>query len=140
MLHVWRSATGTYDEMMGSGHFSYIQSGSLRIKLSKYEKILESIGSAEEAMRTSWDSEQGPFFIEHLLFSNLVGWTGDYIPDSIFSEDFQALKTREFWNLVSSWMIGLHDVILNYEGAISDGNDILDLIDVELAKKNRNTK
>ncbi len=71
----WEPATGTYDEMMGSGHFSYIQSRSLRIKLSKYEKILETIKSAEGGMFTVWDSEQGPFFIEHLLFSNLVGWT-----------------------------------------------------------------
>ena len=37
-------------------------------------------------------------------------------------------------------MVGLHDGIMNYESAINDGNDILDLIDVELAKKNRNTK
>ncbi len=84
---------------------------------------------------TGWDSEQGHFFTEHLLYTNL-GWTGDYIPDSIFSENFQALKTREFWNLVSSWMVGLHDVILNYESALNDGDDILELIDVELAKKN----
>jgi len=37
-------------------------------------------------------------------------------------------------------MVGHHDVIMNYESAINDGNDILDLIDVELAKKDRNTE
>ncbi len=88
---------------------------------------------------TAWFSEQSPFALKHLLFSNL-GWTEDYIPDSIFSENFQALKTREFWNLVSSWMVGLHDGIMNYESAINDGNDILDLIDVDLAKKDRNAE
>jgi hypothetical protein len=50
------------------------------------------------------------------------------------------LETREFWNLVSDWMGGLYDVIRNYERAINDGNDILDLIDVELAKKDRNAE
>jgi hypothetical protein len=135
----WVPATGTYDEMMGSGHFSYIQNRALRIKLSKYAKSLEIVRLNEEFMNTGWDSEQGPFFTEHLLYTNL-GWTGDYIPDSIFSENFQALETREFWNLVSGWMVNLNDVIRSYERAINDGNDILDLIDVELAKKNRNTE
>jgi len=138
-VYRWGPATGTYDEMMGSGQFSYIQNRELRIKLSKYEKLLEVTRSSEQAMLTDWDSEQGPFFIEHLLFTNL-GWTGDYIPDSMFSENFQALKTRKFWNLVSSWMVGLNDNIRNYESALNDGDDILDLIDVELAKKKRNTE
>jgi hypothetical protein len=135
----WEPATGTYDEMMGSGHFSYIQNRALRIKLSKYAKSLESIRLGEDWMTSGWDSEQGPFFTEHLLYTNL-GWTEDYIPDSIFSENFQALKTREFWNLVSSWMVGITDAIRAYERAIDNGNDILELIDVELAKKDRNTE
>ena len=130
----WRPATGTYDEMMGSGHFSYIQSRELRIELSKYAKLLEDIELNEEGMTTSWDLEQGPFVLKHLLYSNL-GWTGDYVPDSIFSENFQALETREFWNLVSAWMASIQDVIRNYERGINDGNDILELIDFELAKK-----
>jgi hypothetical protein len=137
-MNKWKPVTGTYDEMMGSGHFSYIQNRELRIKLSKYAKSLEFVRLNEDWMMTGWDSEQGPFFTEHLLYTNL-GWTGDYIPNSIFSENFQALETREFWNLVSSWMVNLNDVIRSYERAINDGNDILDLIDVELAKKNRNT-
>jgi hypothetical protein len=90
-------------------------------------------------MTSGWDSEQGPFFTEHLLYTNL-GWTEDYIPDSIFSENFQALKTREFWNLVSGWMVGIADAIRAYERAIDNGNEILELIDVELAKKNRNAE
>jgi hypothetical protein len=135
----WVPATGTYDEMMGSGHFSYIQNRALRIKLSKYAKSKEFGMLSQDWMMTGWNSEQGPFFTEHLLYTNL-GWTGDYIPDSIFSENFQALKTREFWNLVSGWMVSLNDVIRNYEHAINDGNEILELIDVELAKKNRNTE
>jgi hypothetical protein len=138
-MYKWRPATGTYDEMMGSGHFSYIQNQELRIKLSKYAKTLEVIRWNEEAMSTAWDSEQGPFVLKHLLYSNL-GWTEDYIPDSIFSENFQALETREFWNLVSAWVAGTQDVIRNYEGGINGGNEILDLIDVELAKKNRNAE
>jgi len=138
-VYRWKPATGTYDEMMGSGHFSYIQNRELRIKLSKYAKSLEFIRLNEDWLMTGWDFEQSPFFIEHLLFTNL-GWTGDYIPDSIFGENIQALKTREFWNLVSSWMVGLNDGIRSYEGAINDGNDVLDLIDVELAKKNRNAE
>jgi hypothetical protein len=135
----WEPATGTYDEMMGSGHFSYIQNRALRIKLSKYAKSLESIRLGEDWMTSGWDSEQGPFFTEHLLYTNL-GWTEDYIPDSIFSENFQALKTREFWNLVSGWMVGIADAIRAYERAIDNGNEILELIDVELAKKNRNAE
>jgi hypothetical protein len=138
-LHTWRPATGTYDEMMGSGHFSYIQSRGLRIKLSKYAKGLEEIRSFEDVEMTAFNSEQAPFLLEHLLYSNF-GWTGDYIPDSIFTENFEALKTKEFWNLVTSWMVNHYDVISLYEGAIDDGNDILDLIDVELAKKNRNAE
>jgi hypothetical protein len=50
------------------------------------------------------------------------------------------LKTREFWNLVSSWMTIHYSVMESYERAMNDGNDILDLIDVELAKKNWNTE
>jgi hypothetical protein len=33
-LSVWNPITGTYDEMIGSGGFSYIQNRALRIELS----------------------------------------------------------------------------------------------------------
>ncbi len=133
-MYSWPSATGTYDEMIGSGHLSYIQSSALRIKLSTYANQLESTTTVEEGMETAWFLVHSPFLLEHLLFSNL-GWTEDYVPDSRFSENFQALETREFWNLVSEWMSGSYGVIRNYERAINQGNEILELIDVELAKK-----
>ena len=138
-LHKWKPITGTYDEMIGSGGFSYIQNRALRIELSKYSKNLEAIESIEGWQDSAWSFEQGPFVLEHLLISNF-GWLGDYIPDSIFSENFRALETREFWNLVSGWMTVHNDAMRSYERAIDDGDDILELIDVELAKKNRNAE
>jgi hypothetical protein len=138
-LSVWNPITGTYDEMIGSGGFSYIQNRALRIELSKYAKGMGDIKTTEEAQDSSWFFEQAPFVLEHLLYTNL-GWLGDHKPDSMFSENFQALETRKFWNLVSEWMAIHYDAMRSYERAIDSGNDILELIDVELAKKNRNTE
>ena len=75
-VYRWKPATGTYDEMMGSGHFSYIQNRAQRIKLSKYSKSKEFGMLSQDRMMKGWNSEQVPFFTEHLLYPNL-GWTGD---------------------------------------------------------------
>jgi hypothetical protein len=130
-LFEWGPVTGTYDEMLGSGRLLYLRNKTLRVKLSQYVSSLESIKVTERMENTSWFSEQLPFLRLHLNESSF-GWIGDYHPNVPYDEDFRALQSREFHNLVSSWMVSHDDVIKNYRRAIDDGDEILQIIESEL--------
>lgn len=133
-LFEWEAVTGTYDELVGSGRFLYLRNRELRNKLSQYINSLGEIKTTERVEYTSWYFEQSPFLRHNLLMSNL-GWISGYQPTSSFKEDIAALRSMEFHNLVSSWMVAHNDVANNYRKAIRDGDEILNLIAGELSSE-----
>lgn len=130
----WEPITGTYDEMLGSGRLLYLQNDVLRRKLSQYAHNLDGVRAVEQHAWTNWFTEQSPFLRKHLVVSQL-GWIGDYRSDSPFGMNLEALQSREFHNLVSSFMGARSDVVLNYQEAIVAGDEILALIEAELTAK-----
>ncbi len=134
-LTEWSPSTGIYDEMVGSGRLLYFRNKSIRIKLARYTSILESIKPTIQIQYDSYNSIHGPFLNKHLNITDL-GWTGEYQPDHTFSDNIEALRTKEFSNLVSSWMVNHYDMIHYYEIDLSDGDEIIDLLDMEISKHN----
>ena len=46
--------------------------------------------------------------------------------------DIRELRSREFHNLISSWMIARQDISIVYRRIIEAGDEVLDLIGSEL--------
>lgn len=133
ILSKWMPITGTYEEMLGSGRLLYIRNGELRKRLSQYAHLLYRARETENYAWTNWYFEQSPFLRKHLNVSQF-GWVGAYISDPTFDVDTQALRSREFHNLVSSWMVARYDITLDYRRVITAGDGVLELIDSELPK------
>ena len=130
-LYSWMPITGTYEEMLGSGRLLYIQNAELRERLSQYAHLLQRVRSIENNSWTNWYFEQSPYLRQHLNMSQF-GWIGDYSSSPPFDVDMQELRSREFHNLVSSWMVARHDITNDYRRVIAAGEDVLELIQTEL--------
>ena len=133
-LNTWMPITGTYEEMLGSGRLLYIRNPLLRNKLSQYAHVSSGVRDVENNSWTNWYFEQSPYLREHLAVSQF-GWIGDYYSSPPFDVDVQDLRTLEFHNLVSSWMVARYDISINYRRVIAAGEEALELIDLELDRE-----
>jgi len=134
----WEPVTATYDELIGSGHLDYIQSQTLRAKLGQYKHAVGRLIDYRGRQISEWQSAHWPFVFEHLVISDL-GWTGDYQPVSPFENNFDELNSKEFWNLVSDWMSWHNTMLWLYQGLLDKSEEILELIDSELATTSEKT-
>ncbi len=130
----WEPATATYDELIGSGHLDYIQSQTLRTKLGQFRHAVGRLIDYRGRQITEWQESHRPFVYEHLVVSDL-GWTGDYQPVSPFENNYSELNSKEFWNLVSAWMSWHNTMLWLYQELLEKSEEILELIDSELATK-----
>jgi hypothetical protein len=130
----WEPITATYDELIGSGHLEYIQSQTLRTTMGEYVLRVERLIDYRGRQITDWQLSHRPFVYKHIIVSDL-GWISDYRPVSPFKNSYSGLESKEFWNLVSDWMVWHNTILTNYQRVLEDGEEILELIDSELAKK-----
>jgi len=131
IIYGWKPITGTYDDMLASGSLLYLQNKMLRNELSQYMHGLEEIKTTESSGWTNWYLEQSPFLRQHLNISRF-GWISDYQPVTGIGEDLQALQSREFHNLVTTWIVSHGDVVNDYKRAVIAGDEILGIINSEL--------
>ena len=64
-----------------------------------------------------------------------MNWMGDYRPVSPFKNDLNALDSKQFWNLVSDWVVAHNTMMWRYQTALEKCNEILGVIDSELSTK-----
>lgn len=130
----WEPVTGTYEELIGSGHLEYIQSQALRIKLGQFVHLVDQLKVYRGIQVSTWQTAHRPFFYEHLIVSDM-DYMGDYRPVSPFKNDLDALNSKEFWNLVSDWVVSHNTMRWRYLTALEKCNAILEAIDYELSTK-----
>jgi hypothetical protein len=130
----WEPVTATYDELIGSGHLEYIQNKSLRIGLAQFRHLVGQLNDYRETQISTWQMTHRPFFYEHLIVSDM-DWTGDYRPVSPFKNDVSELESKQFWNLVSDWMVSHNTMLWRYQKALESCDKIIAIIDSELATK-----
>lgn len=128
----WEPVTATYDELIGSGHLDYIRSHTLRMKLGQYKHSVSRMIDYRGRQISEFQASHRPFVYKHLVLSDL-GWTGDYRPVSPFKNSYRELNSKEFWNLVSAWMSWHNTMLWLYQGLLEKSEDILELIDSQLA-------
>lgn len=130
----WEPVTATYEELIGSGHLEYIQSQALRIKLGQFVHLVDQLKEYRGIQISTWQTAHRPFFYEHLIVSDM-DYMGDYRPVSPFKNDLDALNSKEFWNLVSDWVVSHNTMRWRYLTALEKCNAILEAIDYELSMK-----
>jgi hypothetical protein len=130
----WEPVTATYDELIGSGHLEYIQNQVLRIRLGQFGHIVRQLIDYRGIQISEWQMSHRPFFYEHLIVSDM-DWMDDYHPGSPFENDLSELESKQFWNLVSDWMVSHNTMLWRYQTALDKCNEILGMISSELATK-----
>ena len=129
----WTPVTGTYDDLISSGRLLYITNMQLRRELSEFIKSLDKLGQMERLQTETFYARQSPFLSEY-QDTNYYTWSEVYKPPiSPFPVDTAPFATLKFWNLVVEWIYIKVDIITNYRDRLSDCDQILELIEIELA-------
>jgi len=126
--------TATYEELIGSGHLEYIQNQALRIELGQFVQLIDQLKEYRGIQVNTWQTAHRPLFYEHLVVSDM-DYMGDYRPVSPFKNDLGTLDSKQFWNLVSDWVISHNTMLWRYQIALEKCNAILEVIDSELSTK-----
>jgi hypothetical protein len=107
--------TGTYDDMVNSGNLRLIESESLRNLLAQFITVVEQVRYAEQSQDQGFRTVQAPF-LNRFLITTDFGWFDEDAdvdleltafvgsgPDSPHSVDIDAVRSKEFWNILYSW-------------------------------------
>jgi hypothetical protein len=130
----WEPVTATYDELIGSGHLEYIQNQAIRIGMGQFLHLIDQLNDYRSFQLTVWQMGHQPIVYEHLIVSDM-DWMGDYHPISPFTNDVSKLESKQFWNLVSDWMVSHNTMLWRYQKALEKCDEIIGMIDSELAAK-----
>ena len=142
--------TGTYDDMVNSGNLHLIGSESLRNSMAQFMTVLGQLQFYEETLMNSYWNLHAPFVNRHLVTSDF-GWYGPNsdidpevselvgpAPNSVHSIDVDAVRSREFWNLVFSWKAAYSDQLNLVILARNHCDEILTLLTKEISKHSNN--
>ena len=99
----WDPVTHAYDEAVNSGRLRLIESGPLRIALTRHHAGVGEVNELHRAIETQYYGQLEPFMVEHTVYSELAAeWWRGALVEAPFETDFEALATsRELWNLVT---------------------------------------
>ena len=133
----WTPVLGTYDDLINSGRFLYIENRQLRRQLSAFYRLLDTVRRLEALLPETYYQRHAPF-LEGIQDTNTLTWPGDYrTPRIPFPANTDPFATHRFWSLVVEWMYVHQDVITNYQRAIVQCDAILELIAEELETKRK---
>ena len=117
--------TGTYEDMVNSGSLRLLRNEGLRVAMAEFMSILKIAEFHSNLNVQTYWALHAPFVNKHLLMSEF-GWsvedsdgadrTVTYMMGSAISQSFEpnidAVRTQEFWNLMTGWKV-LHGDQLN---------------------------
>jgi hypothetical protein len=136
------TVTGTYEDMVNSGSLQLIRNEELRLAMAKFMSILEIMNFRSNLnLQTFW-SLHAPFVNQYLLFDEFA-WHDNAIENAegevkyvagppikhSFELDVEAIKTQEFWNLMTGWKVLYGDHLSQSTEAQKLCTDILNMLD-----------
>lgn len=139
-------ARGTYEDMVSSGGLQLVRDIELRLALAAVDNNFESLLRFSDLQWQHWMELELPFLRDH---AELTAIYPDYrgagdregldvapvrFPASGWPTDLQALRSREFLNIVAARSIVYQDAIVAAKGTVRRIDSILDLIDRELGR------
>lgn len=137
-------ATGAYQDMVSSGYMRLIGDRNLSISINQYIQVVASVRSVNQVLWDTYYDLQVPFLMEHFVISDF-GWESvqeiddaagllSTTPRSPYSIRVDALKTREYWNLLYSWKEAYSDQVRQLVVAREYCDKILELLRAEMER------
>lgn len=138
-------ATGAYEDMVSSGNLRLISHRRLSARINQYIQIVSSVRAVNDFLWKTYYDLQAPFLVEHTVISDF-GWESageiedaagllSTTPVGPFSIDFEALKTKRYWNLLYSWKEAYSDQVRQLVVARDYCDEILELLEAELNRQ-----
>lgn len=139
-------ARGTYEDMVSSGGLALIRTIDLRLALAAADNDFESMLRFSDLQWQHWMDIELPFLRDHAELAMIYpDYTGAgaregldvdplIFPESRLPANLEALRSREFLNIIAARAIVYQDAIVAAKGAVRRIDGILDLIDEELRR------
>jgi hypothetical protein len=125
----------TYQDMVNSGDLRLIQNGELRVAMAGFLSFLETIENLNDASLLEWKDLQAPFMIDRLVVTSTYEGYGERdFPESRHEADPSAFWDGELENILAIKLINLEDQIRNLVDAERRVEQVLSLIQSELAR------
>lgn len=137
-------AMGAYNDIVNSGNLRLIRDATLRSRLNHY---MHETSGMQIANQKNWDAYYDihlSFLSKHFLISEF-GWdapspivhdvsihVGKETPPSPFEIDPVAIRSMEFWNLVSDWKVANTDQARHLIQVRQQCDVILELLQIEI--------
>ena len=140
------SITGTYKDMVNSGNLQLIRNENLRVAMAGFMGVLEIIEFHSNLTVETYWALHTPFLNRHLIVSEF-GWAADKDSEVVFlvrppikqpfELDVDAIKTQEFWNLMTGWKVLHTDQLIQVIRARDLCTDILNMLEDEIESHSR---
>jgi len=139
------AVTGTYEDMVNSGNLRLLRDEELRVTMAEFMNILENLEfHSNLTVQTFW-ALHAPFINERLLM-NEFGWSVEdnnstdlsvtYLVDPAIDHPFRlnadAVRTREFWNLMIGWKVLYSDQLERAVRARNLSFEVTDMISADI--------
>jgi len=111
-----------YDDMVNSGSLRLVDNRDLRQSIAVYVDLTAWVDAIEQETWKNYYTHQFPFLVQHAVISDFASeaeytrqsntpsdrWLTD-TPKSPHTADWDAFRSREFWNLLYGWKIAQLD-------------------------------
>lgn len=135
---------GAYEEMVNSGSMRLIGNRDLSVRINQYMEIVSSVQSVNQFLWDTYYDLQVPFLKEHFVISDF-GWESaeeikdaggllSVTPKGPYAIEMEALRTREYWNLLYSWKEAYSDEVRQLVVARDYCDEILELLRAEMER------
>ncbi len=143
------SITGTYEDMVNSGNLQLMRDEKLRVAMAEFMSVLKIIEFHSNLNVEIYWALHTPFLNRHLIASEF-GWNAkvDNTDSEVvflvrppikqpFELDVDAIKTQEFWNLMTGWKVLHTDQLIQVIQARDLCTDILKMLEEEIESHSR---
>jgi len=139
------TATPTYQDMINSGNLRLVRNPTLRMKMAELTSLLREIDKQKDVINETYWLHHAPFIDKHFVVSEFGWWYSQTSevsnerfqimgepPKAPFETDFTAVRTRQFWNLISDWATVYGDQLGPSIQAKSLCRELLVILDEEI--------
>lgn len=128
-----------FDVVMSPGNLRLVEDTELRVSIVQTKESITNIDELYGFLWSDYTDHQAPFLKRHFVISDF-GWYDEEhllqypVPDARFSIDYEALRSREFWNLLYHWRLSYLDATRSIEKAKGHHKATLALLESEIEK------
>ena len=140
-----------FDVMLSPANLRQIDNSELRLNIVRTDKSIRDVDTLFSMLAKEYAEQQGPFLVRHFVVSDFGWYEEDQgldqselsrlqrsgmvrsVPESQFGLDHDAMRSREFWNLLYHWRAIYLDYADSLLYAKEEHQKTLELLDREIS-------